>query len=371
MKKFDILFVDPAQKDILAFLSALMGEWNSIKLVSSSEKALETIIDSPPDLIIAENNLPDTSGFELFKTIRTLTEYNAIPFVFLSAAISDTLRAECVNMGLVSFIEKSIAVEQFVNIIQSLLRHKEDQAAELLSSEAFSGNLLQMNFVELIQSMDMNQKTGKLILKKEDDVAVIFFEKGTIVDAEIRNLVGEKAVYRLLSWSKGTFAFYNALQSVQQRVILKPQALIMEGLRRLDEKNRILEKLPDFRSILRSCSDVKAKLKPHEAVILTQFRHNSSLGDIIQNNRWGDLETIAAVQNLMTQNLIFPYLLVDKQSGAKKVVEPEALKKMVKPPPKSAESMKEAGKKIKTSNGYFGNLEEMFDLEQNNDTNTD
>ena len=55
---------------------------------------------------------------------------------------------------------------------------------------------------------------------------------------------GEEAVYRLLTWTDGEFEV--VFRNVRRKDVIKisSQALLMEGMRRLDEWGRLLEQLP-------------------------------------------------------------------------------------------------------------------------------
>ena len=60
-------------------------------------------------------------------------------------------------------------------------------------------------------------------------------------------LEGEEAIYRMLVWSDGTFEVeFGPASGVvrEQTITAATQALLMEGMRRVDEWGRLLEQLP-------------------------------------------------------------------------------------------------------------------------------
>src|SRR5690606_21090316 len=74
--------------------------------------------------------------------------------------------------------------------------------------------------------------------------ATVYFRDGVVIDAEAGRLQGEDAVYRLLTWTDGSFEVL--FRPVRRRDVIQmsTQGLLMEGMRRLDEWGRLLEQLP-------------------------------------------------------------------------------------------------------------------------------
>ncbi|MGD9209042.1 MAG: DUF4388 domain-containing protein, partial [Syntrophobacterales bacterium] len=65
----------------------------------------------------------------------------------------------------------------------------------------------------------------------------IHFDKGFIHQVSLGELLGEQAFYELLTWEKGQFQFQPAEKiSMKRQVHKDTMHLLMEGLRRLDEK---------------------------------------------------------------------------------------------------------------------------------------
>jgi hypothetical protein len=67
--------------------------------------------------------------------------------------------------------------------------------------------------------------------------AEVHFQKGAITEVALENLEGEEAFYRLLEWEEGQFQF-QPQESVPtaSKITKDTMQLLMEGLRRLDER---------------------------------------------------------------------------------------------------------------------------------------
>ncbi|MFC1850472.1 response regulator, partial [candidate division CSSED10-310 bacterium] len=184
MEKTNILIIDPDPKEIAGFLSALMADWNKIQIVSNGIEALEKITEFPPDIIISEFHLMDMNGLELCSVLKTNKQFENIPFVIYSSSIEVDLKKQCYRAGAELVTEIQHLTDKMIPTIQSLLPEKIKSAPQHPPG-GISGDLEQMSLIELIQSMDMNQKTGKLILEADDVQGSLFFEKGKIIDEDI------------------------------------------------------------------------------------------------------------------------------------------------------------------------------------------
>lgn len=105
-------------------------------------------------------------------------------------------------------------------------------------SSGMTGELEEINLVELFQLINSGGKTGKVALLFYSDRAVILFNEGEIVHAVYGDLEGKEAVFALLAKNKGSFTYTSGLSDADKelQVIGGFMGLIMEGLRRIDEE---------------------------------------------------------------------------------------------------------------------------------------
>jgi hypothetical protein len=69
----------------------------------------------------------------------------------------------------------------------------------------------------------------------------MFFTDGQINHALYGDLKGDPAVYKVLTWTAGSFEIDFAGSSDEQTTTQSTQGLLLEGLRLLDESNRDTE----------------------------------------------------------------------------------------------------------------------------------
>lgn len=101
-----------------------------------------------------------------------------------------------------------------------------------------SGTLEGISPSELLQFFHMHQKTGKLILEVPGGTGRVAFREGAIIGARFKDKENKEAVFSLLGEQTGRFSFVAgippSLAAVEE--IGDFMMLIMEGIKRLDEK---------------------------------------------------------------------------------------------------------------------------------------
>ena len=117
----------------------------------------------------------------------------------------------------------------------------EKMAREAPGEAVLRGSLLQMNALDLLQSLDMGHKTCSLVLTNNGDRCEMFFCDGQINHAVYGQLKGDEAVYKVLKWTGGNFEINFNGSSKEQTTTRSTQGLLLEGLRLLDEGSRDAE----------------------------------------------------------------------------------------------------------------------------------
>lgn len=331
-------------------LSSLMGDWNTIRLASNGIDALQKISEDIPDVVLADIDLIGMSGADLCNVLKSSEDFRKIRIILIATHVDEYAKIHCSEVGAQALLSKDQSPEDIITQIKAVVH--EQQNPELDEFGGLTGYLAQMNLVELVQSMDMNAKTGRLSLQSEEQRGTIFFERGKVVDAQTGQLRGDRAVFRMLSWEEGSFSFANGITTPEKRVLMKAQSLVLEGLRQYDEKKRLIEDLPDLRSVFKPAQPLShliqdSQLDRYEKQILIQFRGTKTLQKILERNEIGDLETLQAFYSLIKRKIVIPDEDCDEQSRARMNIAPE--------------KTSQPGQKIKTSQGFFGNVDEQPD----------
>ncbi len=324
MPRQSLLLVDGDPKSLRVMEVSLRKAGFSVTTAVNGEDALEKAKISPPDLVISDTKMPVMDGFELCKRLKSQTDLGNIPFVFLTNQKTIEDKVKGLELGVDDYLTKPIYIKEIVTRVKILLQKKERESFERRDQKArFSGQLNDMGVVDLIQTIEIGRKTGVALFSSASQPrkkATVYFRNGKVIDAELGRLHGEKAVYRLLQWSNGTFEidFKNNLVH-PDNISLSSQGLLMEGMRRVDEWGRMLEQLPPLEAIFDvdypELADRLTEMPDEVNGVLRLFDDKRTLLDVVDDSDFDDLEALGIISKLYFEGLIFEQKTKDAEEG--------------------------------------------------------
>lgn len=233
---------------------------------------------------------------------------------------------------------------------------------------ALVGNIRDFGLSDFLYLVDRGYKTGGLHLAHEQEMALLFFEKGKLVMAvrrpedqqgdllvrlgvlnadqldqarqqlatrdhgatltqvivdeqiagkdQIQNALQgftEESVYGLFGWPEGEFRFeQNQRPAPDAPVIPTPISvdhLIMEGVRRIDEWGRIKDRIPSTDMVVRFLEQPGEKMKgvklaPEEWRIFARINGKDTLAEIAQKTSLSDFDVCRIVYGFLTAGLV-------------------------------------------------------------------
>ncbi len=101
-----------------------------------------------------------------------------------------------------------------------------------------AGDLSEFKPPELIQNLAQGGKTGRLRVRAGAREGWVLFQLGAVFDAGLGPRKAEEAVYALLALEEGSFEFANEPVEGEPVIRHPTSALLMEGLRRMDEARK-------------------------------------------------------------------------------------------------------------------------------------
>ena len=281
----------------------------TVTIADDAQDAFDKIGLSAPDLVITETRLPGMDGFEFVRRLHEGAGRTGVPVVFLSSElrIEDKLRG--LALGVEDYLTKPIAVRELIARVNMLLaRQTKERLAEGGARTRLSGSLSDMGVVDLLQTFEVSRKSGVAHLHDGPRSGVLIFLDGNVIDARVGRLRGEEAVFRALIWSSGEFEV--EMQPVNDQIVIQSstQALLMEGMRRVDEWSRMLEHLPKLDTVFDVAHDaLLARLGeiPDELNgILRLFDGNRTLMQVVDDSPFDDLSTLSTASKLYFEGLL-------------------------------------------------------------------
>jgi DNA-binding response OmpR family regulator len=311
--KQNLLVVDADPRSLRVLEVSLRNAGYNVAGCPTVGKALEILHASKPDLIISDTSFSDMDGFEFVEQLRQNSEWSQIPFMFLSSDGSIESKIRGLELGVEDYLTKPIYIREVIaRVGLELARHARAGLAQKNndSRTRFSGSLSEMSVVDLLQTIDVSRKSGVLTLVAADgQEGMISFDSGAVISAKVEDLVGEEAVYRQLLWREGKFDLEFRRVSMSERTVHRTtQALLMEGMRRLDEWSHLSELLPSFEAVLEvDVEMLRERLReiPDEQnAIVRLIDGQRTIGEVLRAHGGDHVEALRKVVDLYFEGMV-------------------------------------------------------------------
>ena len=204
--------------------------------------ALLKIVDSPPDLVVCDYRMPGLDGRQLFEKLHGREATRHIPFLFMASRPDIEERLRPLVDGVEDFITKPFLIKDLVRITKKVVDrlHLEKLQKKASRPGVIQGRLEEMSMIDLMQSLEMGQKSCRLIVRQNGAQCELYFASGQCRDAKIGSVEGDDAVYKVVLWTAGEFEidFNAANASTKTTTTRNTTGLLMEAMRLMDEANR-------------------------------------------------------------------------------------------------------------------------------------
>jgi CheY-like chemotaxis protein len=309
--KQSLLLVDSDPRSLRVLEVSLRQAGYSVASAKDGQEALDLMHAAVPDLLILDVRLPRLDGYGVVRKMKQSGDLDRVPVVFLTNQNSVEDRIRGLELGIEDYLTKPIFVRELLARVRILLARRSQH--QLLQSQVagrsrFEGSTDDMGLVDLLQTFEVSRKSGILVLASGALTARVFLRDGKIVDAELGSLRGEEAVYRALVWRKASFSVEFATVSHDDVIGTSTQAILMEGLRRLDEWGRLADQLPPLTGVFAlKHAELQQRLPevPDELNgILRLFDGRRTLLEIVDESPFEDLSTLSTISKLYFEGLL-------------------------------------------------------------------
>ena len=205
----------------------------NVEVCENSRIAMERIKAKKFDVVLTEVDLEPIDGFELIKRIKANDKVKHIPVVFYTMRSSPKDVDKGFALGAADYLVKPSSVELLIAKIMKTTRDAATKAA--VPTDGASGSLKEMDLPDLIQVLSQGRKTAKLKITSNKEEGEIHFLSGAIVNALIDDKEGEDAFYAMLHFTDGYFNIDPKFTPSKTTINIGTEALLLEGMRLLDE----------------------------------------------------------------------------------------------------------------------------------------
>src|SRR5271169_1106637 len=178
-----------------------------VMIATDGADALLRVIDELPDVILCDYKMPGLDGRQLYEKLRGREATRHIPFLFMASRADIEERLRPLVDGVEDFIAKPFLLKDLVRSAKKVVDrlHLEKLQKRASRPGIIQGRLEEMSMIDLLQSLEMGQKSCRLLVQKTGENAELYFTSGQCRDAKIGTLVGDEAVYKVLLWTEGEF----------------------------------------------------------------------------------------------------------------------------------------------------------------------
>ncbi|MCL3781626.1 response regulator [Prolixibacteraceae bacterium JC049] len=126
-KEYQILVVDDKPENRLVAIELLKSKFDNITFIESASggETLDKVIDYSIDLILLDVKLPDFSGFEVAKLLKSRKATHSIPIIFLTAEYTtDLFKQVGFKSGAIDYLTKPIDEEKLYQAVGQFIKQK-------------------------------------------------------------------------------------------------------------------------------------------------------------------------------------------------------------------------------------------------------
>ncbi len=229
--RYYALLVDPDPEETTVLELRMIEQGFETKTARGAEQAIKLMQESQVDVVISEIELPQGDGLGLLAEARKHPWGKDVAWIFHTRRQGRAEAQKAFDLGVSDYVAKPAPTDVFVAKIKSIL----DQRAARTGPRGVSGSLKEMGLPELVQVLFHSRKTGNLRVRWGQLAGEIHFSDGNVVNALFEKVRGTDAFYQMLKLQDGEFGLDPAFVP-QARVIQEsPEALLLEGMRRMDE----------------------------------------------------------------------------------------------------------------------------------------
>jgi len=221
-----VLIVDDEETLTWSMAKSLSRDRDKYEVIiaNNGREALGLLKKDKIDLVISDIRMPDINGLDLL--VRIKMEHPQTKVIIMTAYGSTDVQKEANRRGSLFYIEKPFEINDIRKIIIDLIGKK----------KGFQGKVFDVQLTDIIQMNCLGRLTTALVITRNGEKGVIYFNEGEIIHAECGEKKGSDAFYRILSWDEGEFISNIGFIPPVQTIFQSWEHLLVEAMRRTDDK---------------------------------------------------------------------------------------------------------------------------------------
>lgn len=294
-----ILIVDDDQTQHLILGEYLKLSGYEVDHAEEGAQGLKLMEQRKPDLVLLDIQMPVMDGFKTLEVIRKKSEFKHIPIMLLTSLDRQHLKIKGLELGADDYITKPFNRAELLARINATLRRAERNRP---MEGMLSGDLSDVGLSDLLQSMELGNKTASIDL--EDVDGEIYIDNGMLVHVRQGNFTGEQALTRIFLKERGAFTVkFNDLPADLTGDPIPLMSVLMAVLAKVDDVKEIIKRMRAENRVIKIADDIAsfpaiAKFKDKSPIsfvdlmILMEDDINKNLKTLISASKKGKLKII-------------------------------------------------------------------------------
>lgn len=231
------LVVDPDPEETTVLELRMVEQGFEVQQAHNAEQALKFLQSGEFEIAVTEVDFDGgMDGYALLGEVRKHAWGKKLPWIFVTARSASADARRAFELGAADFMHKPVSADLLVAKLKQIMEREATHAGGV--SRGVSGSLTEMGLPDMVQVLWHGRKTGSLKIRSGQEQGEIHFVQGMIYNALWMTQRGEEAFYAMLRLTEGTFALDPNFKAESQVIQGSPEALLLEGMRRLDEDER-------------------------------------------------------------------------------------------------------------------------------------
>jgi response regulator RpfG family c-di-GMP phosphodiesterase len=232
--RHEALIVDPDPEETTVLELRLIEQGFEVKIARTVAQARKILADGEIDAVVSEIDLetPD-AGLTLREQLKKEGVARDVTWVVLTGKTDRQIAQRAFDLGVDDFVMKPVSADIFAAKLRQLIERRASASGG--GARGVTGSLTEMSLPDMIQILWHGRKTCALRITSAASSGEMDFSDGQVVDARWDALRGEDAFYKMLTLREGDFRLDPTFKPTTRSIEASPEALLLEGMRRLDE----------------------------------------------------------------------------------------------------------------------------------------
>jgi len=230
--RHEVLIIDPDPEETTVLELRLIEHGFDVRIARTAAQAKKLLESGEINVVVSEIDVDKPeAGLALRESALKEGFAREAIWVVLTAKTDRQTAQRAFELGVADFVTKPISSDIFAAKLRQLVERRPVKEG----GRGVSGSLAEMSLPDMVQILWHGRKTGALKIITPSISGEIAFADGMIVHAKWDTLTGEDAFYKMLTVTEGDFRLEPNVAPSERTVMASPEALLLEGMRRIDE----------------------------------------------------------------------------------------------------------------------------------------